>query len=126
MNKQGQFRESSASALAGIAPDAGAAASARLGVRPTPEQRAAHAAFRAEMNARFKESGEPPALTDEELDEVIRRRRREGKPVRWRNLRISSLHCLRMERGLHATEDRDLTPEELDEWEEWEYRHADS
>ena len=128
INKQGQLRESSASAsaLAEAAPDAGIAAPARLGARPTPEQRAAHEAFRAEINARFKESGEPSALRDGELDEIIRQCRREGRPVPWHKLHISSLHSLRMERGLHATEDRDLTPEESDEWREWACRHADS
>lgn len=99
---------------------------ARGGVRRTPEQEAAYEAFRAEINAEFKASGEGPALTDDELDEIIRQCRREGRPVPWYKLNTSSLQYLRMTRGAHPTEDRDLTPEEEDEFEEWEYRAADS
>ena len=122
MSKHGQLKASSASALAEVA----APVPVRLGVRPTPEQQAEHEAWQADMNARFKAGEAPRSMTDEDLDEVIRRCRREGEPVRWHKLHISSLHELRMMRGMHPTEDRDLTPEELDEWEEWEFRDADS
>ena len=122
MGKHGQLKESSASALAEVA----APSPVRLGVRRTPEQQAEYEAFRAEIDARFKASGLPPAMTDEELDKAIRRYRRDGEPVRWDKLRTSSLHDLRMMRGMHPTKDRDLTPEELDEWEEWGFRHDDS
>ena len=121
MSKHGQLKESSASALAEVA----APSPVRLGVRRTPEEQAEYEAWQADMNARYKASGSPRAMTDEELDEVIRRCRREGEPVRWNKLHRSSLHDLRMMRGMHATEDRDLTPEELDEWEEWGFRNHD-
>ena len=56
-------------------------------------------------------------IGDKEVNAAVRKFRRAGKRVNWGDIPLMSVHIIRMNRGSHPTEDRPMTGEEADEWE---------
>ena len=100
-----------------------------VGLMPAPTETETAEQVARRRAARYAEEERRNTLApgenigDREINAAIQKLRRAGKRIKWGELPLLSVHIIRMNRGMHPTEDRILTGEEWREWEGGDVDH---